>query len=158
MAKKHADKKYLILGAIGVLAVAVSLFSFINALALEDYEIEQLKQLKTECGELKKTYKASAAQIKARQKDGSLTPAQAKEELKLLNERRLFTCRGAAGGPLTSPVDNCKFAKKYYKQNTDSSKAKGLSLQLSAEDIKRELKLITDDRNYWCKWSKWKVK
>lgn len=58
------------------------------------------------------------------------------------------------GGPLTGPVKACEAAKKNYKQGIADAKAKGLSLQLPAEEVSRMVQEIKDFRKQVCQEAK----
>lgn len=150
--------KKAIASIVAILSViAFTLFSFSNAFALQ-HEMNEgsaspaqpLTSAKKLCKEAKKTYKNDIAAAKAKGLSLQLPPEDIKQMLKGIKDYRESICREAAGLPLSSAITLCKEAKQYYKNDIASIKAKGLSLQISPEEIKQMLKEVKDYRKKMC--------
>ncbi len=113
------------------------------------HEIQEAAKI---CKDLKKNYKKDVKYAKAKGLSLQLTQEEIDAIIADINANRKFYCGKTA--TLTSPVTLCKEAKKNYKINADAAKAKGLSLQLSQEEINAMIKDIKDYRKKICKEAK----
>lgn len=112
----------------------------------------EAKDAQETCKELRKGYKGQVAWAKAKGLSVGLSEDEVESIIADLKMDKKFWCGKAT--TLTSAVKLCKQAKKTYKQDAENIKAKGLSLQLSEEEIAQQLKDLKTYKNALCKEAK----
>lgn len=123
-----------------------------------DAELNGIKEYKAQvCQEAATTKKTCDNQYKQNitwAKAKGLSLQLSKEEVDQLVQEAKQEQKICNGDPLTSPVELCKEATKNYNKNIKDTKAKGLSLQTTKEQLANDLKFIKDYKKLVCKEAK----
>lgn len=154
--------KKFITGMVSAIAVlALSAFSLWNAIALaQEMDAATAPAPLTAvllCREAKANYGSRVESIHAKGLSLQLSPEDINYQVAQLKDYKKRICFEAKYGyppPLTSARQLCKEAKKNLVQDIRSAKAKGLSLQIPAEDIKAQIKAIRKFKTKICKEAK----
>lgn len=122
-------------------------------------EVKEVKALTSAvqlCQEAKDNYKKDIANMNEKGISLQMTPEQLAIELKEILKYKNKLCQDAKKKtkPLTSAVQLCKESKDNYKKNIADMKEKGISLQLTTEQLAIELKEILKYKNKICKEAK----
>lgn len=104
---------------------------------------KEAKEAKKACD---KEYKKSVNWAKAKGLTGTIT----KDELAQILEELEMEKNMCNGDPLTSPVKLCKEASKNYLKEVKAMKAKGLSLQMTKEELQAEIDAIKSYKKAIC--------
>ncbi|MEK7523782.1 MAG: hypothetical protein AAB588_02000 [Patescibacteria group bacterium] len=149
------SKKFLTAAVAGLSIVAFSVFSFGNALALDDGSeaaSEPLTSPITLCNAAKASYKQEVAATRAKGMSLQLTREEIQQSIQEIKDYRDAICDQADA--LTSAVKLCKEAKKNYNRDVKQARATALSLHLSRGTLKQQLRNIKDYRDLVCKEAK----
>ncbi|GEM_PF-3860777 len=155
-------RKLIAAGISVVTMFALSIFTFGNALALDDSMdatdggSAPLTAVSL-CKDVRQNYGKRVAAIRATGLSLQLSPEEIRYRIDQLKDYKKLICFEAKYGyapPLTSARQLCKEAQKDYRQRIKDIRAVGLSLQLSAEDIKAKIKAVRDYRKQVCKEAK----
>ncbi len=109
----------------------------------------EVKDMTKSCTKLRTSYKKDIAWAKTKGLSLQLSQEEINQIIADLNAAKKYACGKIA--TLTSPVQLCSEAKKSYNKQLADIKAKGLSLQLSKEEIHQMTKDITDYKKKVCK-------
>lgn len=123
-----------------------------DAKAYKKLACDEAKDAAVICKELKAGYKEQAAWVKAKGLSLQISEAEVKDLLNNLKVERKYWCGKAT--TLTSAVKLCSEAKKSYSKDKAAINAKGISLQLSQEEIDLQLKDLKNYKNKLCKEAK----
>lgn len=148
---KYMSKKFISLFVTLISLFVFSIFSLTNALALEGDSADgsaPLTSVKTLCKQAKSNYKNDVSALKAKGLSLQLSQEEIDQMIQEVKDYRKKVCTQAAG--LTSAVKLCKEAKKNYSNDVKSLKAKGLSLQISKEELDKMIQDVKDYRKKVC--------
>lgn len=153
------SKKYIAAVIAGLSLLAFSIFSFSNALALNhegDMWSVPLTSPRTLCKEAKKNYRNEVENVRAKGLSLQIPQEEINAEIRALKDYRIQICAEVAA--MTSSVKLCKEAKKNYRRDVRNMRAKGLSSQLTPEEINNTVREIKDFRKKVCKEAKAELK
>lgn len=130
---------------------------------LKDYKTKVCAEAKTEgsqalttavqlCKEAQKTYGKDVQYAKAKGLSNQMTKAQINQLVKDVKDYKTKVCAESKGkvSPLTSAVQLCKEAQKSYYKDVQYTKAKGLSNQMTKEQIDQMVKDVKDYKAKVC--------
>jgi hypothetical protein len=130
---------------------------------LKDYKTKVCAEAKTEglqpltsavqlCKDAQKTYGKDVQYAKAKGLSNQMTKAQINQLVKDVKDYKTKVCAESKGkvSPLTSAAQLCKEAQKSYYKDVQNTKAKGLSNQITKEQIDQMVKDLKDYKAKVC--------
>lgn len=109
---------------------------------------DEAKDAENNCQKLRKGYEDNIAFANAKGLSLQLSEQEVDAIVINLKMEKKYWCGKAT--PLTSAAKLCREAKKSFKSDVEGIKAKGLSLQLSPEEIEMQIKDLKNYKNKIC--------
>lgn len=146
-----------------IATIGLTTFSISNAFALEgeNPDTAPLTSAKELCKEARANYNENVSTIKAFGLSTQKTKAEIDQQIKDLKDYKSKVCAEAKTEglqPLTSAVQLCKDAQKSYSEDVKYAKAKGLSNQMTKDQINQLVKDVKDYKTKVCAEAKKKPK